>query len=556
MERRAIIFLIISFAFLVFYSNMYKKMYPPKPAITKPAVEDIHDEALKESKDKDEVSPNLHDQFKDQFKESVSELLEQEKNYKLENDYLKIEFSNIRACIKTMELKESELIRDESVQLVSFIDYDYQTGSLQRIGDFPLDAFYLFQLSDSGDSFIEFTSEYRGLKLIKKYSFGLKPYVVDLSIRFVNETAKDIELFRGYDLNIGVLPKGKHRSAMASELAVVEYDYFLSGGKGRFEKLGLSKIEDKTVFKEEILWGGMKSKYFTLIGSATDVVSNAMLGQKIDEGVYHYYLCAMRLDHVFISSGQTLDQSWQLYLGPMNYQILKNAGQHLEAVMNLEGFWGSLSKGLMFALQSLSRVLFNNYGLAIIVLTIILKLIFYPLSAISLHSMKQMQALQPEMAELKKKHKDNPKKIQQATMALYKEHNVKPLAGCLPMLVQIPIFIAFYKVLMISIELRGADFLWIHNLAGPDTIFTFGEKIPLNILPILNGAAMFFQQKMTPSDPSQKMLKIMMPVMITFFFYSLPSGLILYWFITTLITIFQQYQIQKKPSKIGAPAIG
>jgi YidC/Oxa1 family membrane protein insertase len=162
--------------------------------------------------------------------------------------------------------------------------------------------------------------------------------------------------------------------------------------------------------------------------------------------------------------------------------------------------------------------------------------------------MKEMQALKPQLDEIRKKNKDNPKKMQQATMALYKEHNVKPLAGCLPMLVQIPIFIAFYKMLMVSFELRGADFLWINDLARPDTIVRLGG-FPLNILPILNGASMYWQQKLTPTDPSQKMFKYLMPVMITVFFYNLPSGLILYWLITTLVTVLQQYQVQKSPGR-------
>jgi len=159
--------------------------------------------------------------------------------------------------------------------------------------------------------------------------------------------------------------------------------------------------------------------------------------------------------------------------------------------------------------------------------------------------MKQMQAIQPLVNEIRANNKDNPKKMQKEMMMVYKEYKVNPMSGCLPMLAQLPIFIALFTTLRGAIELKGASFLWIHDLSVPDTVFSIGA-IPVNILPLIMGVTMVWQQKLTPvADPNQAKMMMLMPVVFTFLFYNFPSGLVLYWLVNNILSIWQQYKITK-----------
>ena len=197
----------------------------------------------------------------------------------------------------------------------------------------------------------------------------------------------------------------------------------------------------------------------------------------------------------------------------------------------------------------------NNYGIAIIIITVILKILFYPLTNKSYKSMKEMQKLQPKMEALKEKYKNDREAMNRAVMELYKTHKVNPMGGCLPMLIQIPVFFALYKALMYSIELRHAPFmLWINDLSAPDALFGVIPSgiplmggFPIGPLPLLMGATMVIQQKMTPSnmDPMQARIFMAMPIIFTFMFLNFPSGLVLYWLVNNILTIIQQAYINK-----------
>jgi len=202
---------------------------------------------------------------------------------------------------------------------------------------------------------------------------------------------------------------------------------------------------------------------------------------------------------------------------------------------------------------------FRNYGVAIILLAILISLLMYPLTMKSFKSMKEMQVLQPKIEKLRKDLKDNPQKLNKEIMELYKKHKVNPFGGCLPMVLQMPVFIALYQAFSRAIELKGAGFLWIKDLSLSDKAFVIqtgpGSSIPINVLPILMGITMFFQQKASTMSvhankddqmqQQQKMMTFMMPVLFGFIFYNMPSGLVLYWFINTLLMFFQQIRIMK-----------
>jgi YidC/Oxa1 family membrane protein insertase len=238
-----------------------------------------------------------------------------------------------------------------------------------------------------------------------------------------------------------------------------------------------------------------------------------------------------------LGPGEVETVSYNAYMGPKLYNLLRSYGAGLEEAIEF-GFLSFLAKPFLVVLNFFERYL-RNYGLAIIILTCIIKVVFHPLTRYSLHSMKEMQKIQPQLNALKQKYKDNKEKLNKELMALYKRYKINPLGGCLPMLMQIPVFIALYEVLSVAIELRHAPFaFWITDLSSKD---------PYYVTPLLMGATMFIQQKMTPSamDPAQAKIMLLMPIVFTFLFMSFPSGLVLYWLVNNVLSIAQQYHIYK-----------
>ncbi len=197
-----------------------------------------------------------------------------------------------------------------------------------------------------------------------------------------------------------------------------------------------------------------------------------------------------------------------------------------------------------------------NYGLAIIILTILIKMVLWPLGNISYKSMNEMKKLQPLMAEIREKYKGDKKRMNQELMGLYKTYKINPMSGCLPMVAQIPVFFALYRMLYEAIELRHAPFLgWINDLSAPDRLFNFSFSIPfmdppygIPVLTIIMGGTMFLQQKMSPppGDPAQAKMMMFMPIVFTFIFINFSSGLVLYWLVNNVLSISQQYYVSKK----------
>ena len=257
-----------------------------------------------------------------------------------------------------------------------------------------------------------------------------------------------------------------------------------------------------------------------------------------------------------ISPGQTVTRNATFYIGPKVYNLLKANGPHQEDVLQL-GFWRPIGIGILKVMVWFHDHIWPyNYGLAIILLTFLIRIIFWPLNHKSMVSTRQMQAIQPLITALREKHKDNPQRQQQEMMALYKEHKINPMGGCLPMLIQIPVFFALFVVLRGAIELRFSSFLWISDLSTPENLFRDVLPFPVNILPIFMGVTMWLQQRMTPTaDPQQQKMMMMMPILFTFMFYSFPSGLSLYWSVNQVMMIVQMAWMKKRhpaPAPTGA----
>lgn len=366
-----------------------------------------------------------------------------------------------------------------------------------------------------------------GLVVKKTYTFTGNDYAISLDHSISNRSASRV------DGNVNLLLRNK--SVQPKEDA------------GRYEVFGpVTKTESGVVFDKltdvakgaksynaAVNWSGFGDKYF-LNAVLSSKNSIAALSLKDVNGYLEQRFVSTA---VSLNPGQSATVPYRLYFGPKDLDILKSQGDQLEQVIDL-GWFSAIAKPMLHSIKLFYRYL-HNYGLAIIVITVILKILFFPLTHKSYKSMKEMQKLQPKMQELKEKFKDDRDAMNRAVMELYKTHKVNPLGGCLPMIVQIPVFFGLYKALMFSIELRHAPFyFWLQDLSAKD---------PYYVTPVIMGATMFIQQKMTPTnmDPLQAKMMLALPVVFTFMFLNFPSGLVLYWLVNNILTIAQQAYINK-----------
>jgi YidC/Oxa1 family membrane protein insertase len=264
---------------------------------------------------------------------------------------------------------------------------------------------------------------------------------------------------------------------------------------------------------------------------------------------------------VTLDPGKVVERQFNFFAGPKEYRTLARIANrfqnNVDLVMGFGGFFGFFSKALLLGMNWLHNTFNLGYGLAIIAITIIFKVLFWPLTQASTRSMKRLQALQPQMAAIKAKYKDDPVKMNKKTMEFMKENKVSPLGGCLPMVLQMPVFIGFFYMIRSAIELRGASFLWVADLSKPDTLFTIpGTSFPFNLLPLLMGATMLWQSHLTPPspgmDPTQQKMMRYMPLIFLFMLYNFSAGLTLYWTVQNLLTIAQT-KLTKTTAPVAPP---
>jgi YidC/Oxa1 family membrane protein insertase len=251
---------------------------------------------------------------------------------------------------------------------------------------------------------------------------------------------------------------------------------------------------------------------------------------------------------------QSVSLNADVFMGPESLKLLQSFHNHLDKAVNF-GYFDFLAKPCLWFMNFIYRFI-PNYGIAIIILTIVTRGVFWPLARKSYKSMGEMRKIQPLMTEIREKYKDDKARMNQEMMTLYRTYKINPLGGCLPMLIQLPVFFGLYRMLYSAIELRHAPFFgWITDLSAPDRLFHFGFNIPfmdppsgIPVLTLLMGATMFLQQKMTPSpgDPAQAKMMMLMPIVFTFIFINFSSGLVLYWFVSNLFSVAQQYYTQKQ----------
>jgi YidC/Oxa1 family membrane protein insertase len=320
---------------------------------------------------------------------------------------------------------------------------------------------------------------------------------------------------------------------------------------GTLEEIKVKDIADKPDISGNFRWIGITDRYFMTALIPEETASATMKMEKVGDDMI---ISQLVLAETAIASGEAKTFAYKAFIGPKDTETLKTANYELGEAVNF-GMFDILAKPFLWIMNQIYKVI-PNYGIAIIILTLITKIILFPLGNKSYKSMNDMKRMQPLMTEIREKYKDDKKKMNEETMALYRTYKINPMGGCLPMVVQLPVFFALYRMLYQAIELRHAPFFgWINDLSAPDRLFQFGFSIPfmeppygIPVLTIVMGATMFLQQKMSPppGDPTQAKLMMFMPLIFTVIFINFSAGLVLYWLINNIFSIAQQYYIQKK----------
>lgn len=502
-----------------------------------------------------------------------------EKIITIETDLAKIELTSRGAKIRRYFLKKYKTwyhneIKDtnfynQQVQLINtskeggdfniiFVTKDGKRVNTSQI-DFTSNANnYYYKVSGKDSVAIDYTFTTADGKSIKKdFLFYGDNYAAQISVELekmddvISSYRYDVEWSNGLNfLEENSVDEATHANASA----------FSGDEQVVLDASSVGEKVEKDI-NGTVDWVATRNKYFAMI-LAPNAPSNE--GGAYFEGVHtvnkfgtrEIYSASLKIP---FKNQKYQKDSFTLYLGPIDYSVLKSYGKNFQTVFEFGSFFGlkfiirPISEFILLPLFKFLHSFISNFGLVIIIFSIIIKFALHPLTRQSMNSMKKMQMLQPKIAEIKEKYKDNSQKVQQETMKLYSTYGINPMGGCLPMLLQMPILIALWSLFNVTIEIRQQPFmLWITNLSSPDIIYRLPFKIPLFNVDIISGLAllmgitMFVQQKMSIKDPSQKAMIYLMPVMMTIMFMSFPSGLNLYYFMFNLLSIGQQYYINHK----------
>ncbi|MEK6653264.1 MAG: membrane protein insertase YidC [Nitrospirota bacterium] len=515
MDKRTLIAIILSIAILVGYQYFFIKPVPLKP-VTEQAKA-----VQKEEKKQEAVKP---------VSVPAAALPSEEKEIKVETELYSATLSSTGATIKKWELKKHKDKDGLAVLLQK------ERGAVPPLAVGPQNNFSL--------SKVNFSVSGRDINLTKGtntssvvFEYANPEYSIRRTYTFYNDSYKfglkdEVANFPEYWITLGTdfgIHDRKDTTEHIGPVILKEAD--------RIE-LDAKKLKEVKSYQGGLKWIAMEDKYFFAAVVPVTPIDEAKAWEVQDASIVAF-------------KGKPGVNDFIVYAGPKEHDKLKELNLGLEHIIDF-GFFSIISRPLFWLLKFFYNFM-GNYGWAIVLLTIVTRIPFIPLINKSQKSMKKMQDIQPKMAEIKEKHKKDPQRMQKETMELYKKYKVNPLGGCLPMLLQIPVFFALYKILSIAIELRGAPFmLWITDLSAPDTLF--GQAAGFSLggpLPYLMGITMVIQQKMTPStmDPKQAKLMMFMPIIFTFMFLNFASGLVLYWLVNNILSIVQQFYVNKKLAK-------
>jgi len=405
-----------------------------------------------------------------------------------------------------------------------------------------------FEIESNDGSTIAFRYQSGGLVVRKTYAFESDGYAFALKLQVENGSSAAVSPRFGVEWPVHAMQGSDFKEqalAALHEGSVTRLLLAQFGTPGFFDRTPDRNLD----FAREIDWAGVDLPYFlSAVLPDQPALANARF-LVVEPG--RSGLVQVFFDGVEIPPGQSAERVYRVYLGPKEEHRLEALGGGLIRAIDLGYTWVvPLTRFFHWLLQALYSVV-PNYGVAIIVLTILVRLVTAPLTNRQMRSMERMRKLAPKLEELRATHADDKAKQSEAMMRLYRQEGVNPLGGCLPMVLQIPVFIGLFYALRSSIELRHSPFFgWITDLSIPESLFTIpGLDLPVRVLPILMGVSMVAQQKLTPMqmDPAQaKMMLVVMPVMMTVMFYQFPSGLVLYWMVSNVIAISHQLWIGRR----------
>jgi YidC/Oxa1 family membrane protein insertase len=397
-----------------------------------------------------------------------------------------------------------------------------------------------FDIADKAETISFSWVSPRGIKIVKTYTMSPETYMIGLRVTVENgsdQVLKD-------NLIVSLIKPVSEKSGRYFEgpCALIN---------DKLEKIETKEIKEKNIYAGNLKWIAMQDRYFLSSVIPVQPVETRMrliLGKS--QVVENQYI----QPEVSILPATRSIFEYKLFFGPKSMNLLESIGYDLEKAIDF-GWFHFLAEPAVRIMNFLYGII-PNYGVAIIILTLSIKLLLWPLGAKSSRSMSKMKDLQPEIAKIREKYKNDKRRMNEETMRLYKTFGANPMSGCLLMLPQIPVFFALYRMLYETIELRHAPFfLWINDLSAPDRLFRFDFAIPfmqppygIPVMTVIMGASMLLQQKMQPmaGDPAQAKMMMLMPIVFTVIFINFSSGLVLYWLVNNILTIAQQYYVSKK----------
>jgi YidC/Oxa1 family membrane protein insertase len=574
MEKRAIYAILLTFFVIIAWTFIQSKFFPQPPS--KPQTQEVKKEQVTPAEKAAEKKVSGEMRLAKERVPGKPKVVPQ-KEISIETQNYWAVFTSDDARLKHFKLKKYEDRVDEAaltIKLIQFVEEilgkkvekpkkpePLDLVNTREEKNLPLgltlllsdenwevdkDQLRLLESGEKGE--ITFSKSLdNGLNVLKRFKFTSDLYTINLEVEVQNNSSKEITNQFGLEwigeIELAKLAKEENKDfglkySFLRNQKVEKKEFGGASTSGCVPSCGTQKktIEPfETTEKGEIKWFSFGGEYFTLllIPPPSKEITLSVKGTEKE-----LLKADVITPPISIPPREKVNVSYQIYLGPKDEDRLKALGVGAEKMVDF-GFFTIVAKPLLWFLR-LTHTVTKNYGIDIIVLSILIKIIFLPLTQISFKSMKEMQKVQPEMNRLKEQYKNDKARLQQEIMLLYKRRKINPMSGCLPMLIQIPVFIALYNALQNGMEMRHAPFfLWIMDLSAKD---------PIYITPLIMGATMVIQQKMTPTaaDPTQAKMFLLMPVMFTFLFLNFPSGLVLYWLVNNVLSIAHQYYLNKK----------
>lgn len=460
----------------------------------------------------------------------------------IKNDVLELEINATGASVISAKLLKQLMPDQKPVALLQITpqnQYFVRSGLISASSNELPNHTVSFSVSRSGrvdnKTFVTFVNERGGVRLEKTYYLVDGSYVVEVEHRItrLNQTnTSDLVLYNEIVRDSSAVSDSEFYSTFTGPALYTDKDKFI---KINFSDIEKNKVDiPKQIPAGEPGWIAMVQHYFASAWIPNDKSARDVYVGKVEQNLFRI---GLQIPIAAIASGSSYVESTRLFIGPQEETLLEKIAPGFDLIKDY-GYLTVIAKPIFWLLEQIHSYV-ANWGWAIVILTLIIKLIFFPLSAASYKSMARMKEVQPRLMNLREQFKGDPQKLNRAMMDLYKQEKINPLGGCLPVVVQIPVFIALYWVLLSSVEMRNAPWiLWIKDLSVPDPYF---------ILPIIMAVSMFVQTRLnpTPPDPLQAKIMLWMPIIFSVMFFFFPAGLVLYWVVNNILSIAQQWQINR-----------